>query len=107
MIINMFFELITLMKYIEDASSTKHRSFYELMKPKKKHKNSYTIKCTFPTIWKKVDDHYNELVYISEVMSPLPNQKSEECKNKLEEHLKMKRLHPFTKKIEKEISKTI
>jgi len=48
--------MIQLMKYIEECSCSKHKSFYELMKPKKKHKNVSNIKNLFPIIWKKADD---------------------------------------------------
>jgi hypothetical protein len=104
-IIGVFLELIQLMRYIEEASSSKHRSFYELMKPKKKPKGHNSIKNTYPTLWKKHDDHFTELMYLSEVMSPHP--RSEECRSKLEEHLKMKRLLSHSKKVEKDISKAI
>lgn len=91
LIINIFLELIQLMKYIEESSCAKHRSFYELMKPKKKHKNVYNIKNLFPIIWKKVDDHIIEFVSLSQ-----ETLKTADVRNKLEEHLKMKRLYTHT-----------
>ncbi len=62
LILNIFLEMIQLMKFIEESSCAKHRSFYELMKPKKKHKNVYNIKNFFPMVWRKVDDHIFEFM---------------------------------------------
>lgn len=53
-------------------------------------------------IWKKVDDHIIEFVSLN-----VETLKTEEVRNKLEEHLKMKRLYAHTISIEKDISKQI
>jgi len=45
-----------LMKYIDESSCSKHKSFYEIMKPKKKHKNVNNIKNLYPALWKKDDE---------------------------------------------------
>ena len=70
------------------------------MKPKKKHKNITSIKNLFPIIWKKVDDKIFEFYDLkNEIL------REEEAKNRLEEHLKMKRLYSHTMIIEKALTK--
>ena len=67
------------MKYIEESSCAKHKSFYESMKPKKKHKNIFNIKNVFPIIWKRVDDKVIEFISLN-----VDTLKNEEARNKLE-----------------------
>lgn len=65
LIVNIFLELIQLMKKIEDCSCLKYKaSFYELMNPKRKHKNISNIKSNFPAFWKGVDDKIREFIEI-------------------------------------------
>jgi hypothetical protein len=33
-----------------------HKSFYELMKPKRKHVHKYALKHLYPNFWKKTDE---------------------------------------------------
>ena len=72
------------------------------MKPKKKHKNIVHIKNFFPILWKRIDDKILEFISLSNQIL-----KGEEVRNRLEEHLKMKRLYSHTIMIEKTISKNI
>lgn len=39
-----------------------HKSFYELMKPKRKQVHKYSLKHIYPAFWKKTDEKIMELL---------------------------------------------
>lgn len=56
MISNTFLDLIDMVKQIDEISSMEHKSFYDLMKPKRKTTSKPSIKNFYPQLWKKSDD---------------------------------------------------
>ena len=71
---------------------------------KKKKKNEIIIKNTYPVIWKKCDpERFSELKALSQLMDDMSNpnhlKTKQECKEKLEEHLKNQRLLSITRKV--------
>ncbi len=62
MICNTFLDLIDMVKQIDEIGSMEHKSFYELMKPKRKTTNKPSIKNFYPTLWKKSDDKIIEFM---------------------------------------------
>lgn len=62
MLCNTFLDLIDMIKQIDETSSMEHKSFYDLMKPKRKATTKPSIKNFFPQLWKKSDDKIIEFM---------------------------------------------
>ncbi len=52
-----FLELFELMRHIDSIGSMEQRSFYDLMKSKRKGSNKIRLKNFYPGCWKKADEH--------------------------------------------------
>ena len=64
-VFNIFIDIIELIKYIDEKGSMEHKSFYELMKPKRKSVHKYILKNFYPQCWKKADEKVIEFMYLS------------------------------------------
>lgn len=86
MIFTIILDLIELIQYIDEKGSLEHKSFYELMKPKRKPVHKYSLKHIYPTFWKKVDEKIIEFISLKRETL------RKDAQEKLESHLILKRV---------------
>ena len=57
-----FTDMIEVNQFLDEKGSMEHKSFYELMKPKRKGTQKYGLKNIYPPCWKKADEKIIEFM---------------------------------------------